>query len=368
MEAPWVLSLLNGYRQMVNPITLINRFESELVSPSSQQTIYSKILMDDLVTKYPPSHAYIHLFLKTWVQKIERSKEEINEDVLSYYLKIIESKDTQSEEEICYKSYPFDDLNDQDKWLTVRVLSKYNQVGLTTWPACFLLCSFILANPDLFDGRNCLELGSGTGLPSMVLCRTCKAQKVVVSDYVPVVIQNLVKSLVLNGMHLEKISTDQEHLLSGCPKIESVARKSEDYREFEWWCSGKLDNTEMDVISLDWEILTTHSTTETFLQTVDTIIAADILYDTRTIPSLVNTLKSFLFNPNKKVTAYIASTIRKQDTFSFFKEQLETLDLCYEDITEKARLPFQLFEYDPSNIVLYQISTKLKPQKTWNSK
>jgi len=116
------------------------------------------------------------------------------------------------------------------------------------------------------------------------------------------------------------------------------------------------------VISLDWETLTTHSTTQTFLSNVDTIIAADILYDTRTIPSLVNTLKSFLFSPYKKVTAYIASTIRKQDTFSFFKEQLETLDLCYEDITEKAGIPIPLFEYDPTDIVLYQISAKLKPQ------
>lgn len=43
---------------------------------------------------------------------------------------------------------------------------------LQVWMASFLLCDFIMANSSLFTDQHILELGSGTGITSILLAST----------------------------------------------------------------------------------------------------------------------------------------------------------------------------------------------------
>lgn len=59
------------------------------------------------------------------------------------------------------------------------------------WPGSILMADYLQQNPDLITHKQVLELGSGTGLPSLV-CSKLQASLVVCTDYPePVVIDNL---------------------------------------------------------------------------------------------------------------------------------------------------------------------------------
>ncbi|XP_053392683.1 uncharacterized protein LOC123562779 [Mercenaria mercenaria] len=76
----------------------------------------------------------------------------------------------------------------------------------------------------------------------------------------------------------------------------------------------------------------------------DVVLAADVVYDTRIIPALVSVLKLFLGN-GPTCTAYIASTIRNEDTRDQFLISLSNEGLKYEQVDPPT---LQLFHYDRS--------------------
>jgi hypothetical protein len=53
--------------------------------------------------------------------------------------------------------------------ITCRVASVHNEVGMKLWEAGFFLAEYALSHPELFQGKNVVEIGAGTGFTGLVL-------------------------------------------------------------------------------------------------------------------------------------------------------------------------------------------------------
>uniref|UniRef100_A0A0L8H4Z7 Uncharacterized protein n=2 Tax=Octopus bimaculoides TaxID=37653 RepID=A0A0L8H4Z7_OCTBM len=117
----------------------------------------------------------------------------------------------------------------------------------------------------------------------------------------------------------------------------------EDFADFELYSkSWKKDseskiatlkkNDKISVAKLDWECFD-----DSFLKWYcpEVIIAADVVYDTTVIPSLVLVLKKLLsvtLENGEKPVAYVASTVRLEDTRDQFLFTLGVQDLHFESL------------------------------------
>eukprot|EP01113_Clastostelium_recurvatum_P023251 TRINITY_DN27786_c0_g1_i1.p1 TRINITY_DN27786_c0_g1~~TRINITY_DN27786_c0_g1_i1.p1 ORF type:complete len:366 (+),score=47.19 TRINITY_DN27786_c0_g1_i1:2-1099(+) len=361
MASTLVQKITIGFRQMMPLSPLLELIDAlfSTYDANEQHQLVAAIVDDKVTTAYPPLRSYSLRFYKYVINKYESRGDEVDEGLLERYLSILNQ--TPSGDETCFKSYQTD-LTQPDQTVTIRIAAQYNQVGLTIWTACFLLSDFVLQHPDLFHGRRCLELGAGTGLSSLFLCRAARPSSLVITDYVPQVMTNLVGNLLINGFEIECVAEDQAHNMASLPgasssKIEPLKHTS---TAAEWWCSGKYYGTQVDVCTLDWQDMHTSSAIPQ-LEDIDTIIAADVAYDTRAIPHLMRALTALLspethqseeHQPSR--VAYIATTVRNPDTFQVFNDQLTEAGLHYENITKDCNHS-PLFYYPKEDIIMYKI-------------
>ncbi len=77
-----------------------------------------------------------------------------------------------------------------------------NLVGLQVWRGAFLLNDYILSNNDLFLNRKVLELGSGTGLTSILA--SAYSKKVLCTDIKAGGILLLIERNVLLNRHYQR--------------------------------------------------------------------------------------------------------------------------------------------------------------------
>ncbi|XP_070580604.1 protein-lysine N-methyltransferase EEF2KMT-like [Ptychodera flava] len=99
----------------------------------------------------------------------------------------------------------------------------------------------------------------------------------------------------------------------------------------------------VSILTLDWE----HVTREELEQiSPDIVIAADVVFDPSIVPHLVNVLNIILSHSNparSPVTAYVASTIRSEDTFHHFLAELGNQLISVEFLEEEFE---EVFFYD----------------------
>ncbi|XP_060559823.1 putative uncharacterized protein DDB_G0277003 [Ruditapes philippinarum] len=98
----------------------------------------------------------------------------------------------------------------------------------------------------------------------------------------------------------------------------------------------------IQLAKLDWENITDKLVEK--LAVSDVILAADVVYDNRIIPALVSVLKMFL-GRRSTCSAYVASTIRNEDTRDQFLVSLNNEGLKYEQVDPPT---VKLFHYDRS--------------------
>lgn len=68
------------------------------------------------------------------------------------------------------------------------------------WPGSRVLADFLIQNCNLFEGKSCLELGSGGSLPSLVAA-SLGARRVVITDYpAEGVIENIINVISANSI------------------------------------------------------------------------------------------------------------------------------------------------------------------------
>ncbi|EFA86241.1 hypothetical protein PPL_00803 [Heterostelium album PN500] len=339
------------YHQMTPLTKLLELLRSEfpqmfnlnndlILNQNLQQLIYANVVKD----RDRPTKQYCSKFIKLLIEILERYDKEINEELLDLLMSDYvgggasehndDDDDDNDKKEYIYKSYYIDN----QKWVTLKNEAIYNLVGMTTWGAAYLLSDFILANKQLFNEKTILELGAGTGLIGLVLDQV-NSKSVLLTDYSPVVLDNLKYNIENNGIKIQ----DLINVEYGDEQLQQNLENG--------------DDTKFKVMTFDWEANLDDKQCEAFQS--DIILGADIVYD----PSLCKYLVAVLHRlcmKNPSTVAYIASTIRNQQTFSTFQQELQSHNF---NITEINYTPDNFvhpspYIYDYTQIVLYKITLK----------
>ena len=210
----------------------------------------------------------------------------------------------------------FFDSSDSDNKLYVDIYEKPNLIsasgttGFRTWEASLYLCDYILANKELFQHKNVLELGCGTGICSILLNKLNIINENYVTDGDSELVSNqLVKNFELNKISLNNSDTNKIML------------------QRLWWNE--------DTIPSD----------------IDIVIGADITFDSTLFDSLCQCLLQCLQNCSM---CLISATIRNQDTINSFISKTESLGMNIQEIERTNTLRHKQTLLAP--IVIYKIN------------
>ncbi|XP_044037570.1 protein-lysine N-methyltransferase EEF2KMT isoform X3 [Siniperca chuatsi] len=254
---------------------------SDLISDILKQTC-----LHSLCRKFPPSVRFRRLFLSELIRRQEAADCDPLDELYDALAEVVGAEETAE----CYKSYLLPSGDAVSLLENVALISE-GTTGLVTWEAALYLAEWALAHRQTFAGRTVLELGSGVGLTGITICRSCSPDRYVFSDCHPSVLQKLRNNIQLNSL-------------------------------------AEQASPAVSVEDVDW----TAATEERLKQIgADTVIAADVVYDPDVVGSLVKLLSKILRcpSPGAPPEVLICSTIRNQETYSGFKQQLEKAGISH---------------------------------------
>lgn len=167
------------------------------------------------------------------------------------------------------------------------------------------MANWCLNNCKLFQNKTILELGSGVGVTGLILASNCSPKRVCLTDCHSTVLEVLCENVNLNVTDREIKQKEGKFQTKPC---ESLLIK------------GHVNNNNctsvVEVRKLPWEIVD-EKLCKTF-GNVDTLIAADVVYDSDLFLPLINTLKCFLKSGVSEV--FLACTVRNRNTLNHFLE------------------------------------------------
>ncbi|KAK1325482.1 hypothetical protein QJS10_CPA01g00406 [Acorus calamus] len=172
------------------------------------------------------------------------------------------------------------DLND------FEISSRYDidSTGLVCcWPSEDVLAYFCLTNSELFRGKRVLELGSGYGLAGLAIAACTDAQKVVISD--------------------------------GNPEVINYVQRSIDFN------AGVFRETEVKSMSLHWNQEQPSDVQNTF----DIIVASDCTFFKKFHKRLALTVKSLLKYSETSEAIFLSP--RRGDSLEKFIKEIEANNL-----------------------------------------
>ncbi|XP_038563866.1 protein-lysine N-methyltransferase EEF2KMT isoform X1 [Micropterus salmoides] len=254
---------------------------SDLISDILKQTC-----LHPLCRKFPPSVRFRRLFLSELIRRLEAVDGDPLDELYDALAEVVGAEETAE----CYKSYILPSGDAVSLLENVALISE-GTTGLVTWEAALYLAEWALDHRQAFAGRTVLELGSGVGLTGITICRSCSPRRFVFSDCHFSVLQKLRNNVQLHGL------TEQT-------------------------------SPAVSVEEMDW----TAATEEQLKQIgADAVIAADVVYDPDVVGSLVSLLSKILRCPSSGVPpeVFICSTIRNQETYGGFKQQLEKAGISH---------------------------------------
>ncbi|CAE1280601.1 EEF2KMT [Acanthosepion pharaonis] len=379
------------------------QFEGSEVGPDTQRKVLTATVTSPLCEKYPPSLSYQRSFMKHFVHKLETCDAEICDEVYEAYTDILSQKE-EEDDTLCYKTYSLPYSKTVSLQESVHLVAQ-GTTGLSTWQAAQHLAEWAIENIDVFQNKKILELGSGLGLTGIVICKHCLPAHFCFTDCHPQVLYLLSKNIELNFIsnnqnndtqnstqkdiqlspvnsnnhNDEKImrkirrqlslsadnnpSNDMTDIIEICvspttpPGSEEEAIHKElinELADFELhsklWKKDSVTHVatlkkceKISIAKLDWE-----SFDDNLLSSYcpEVIVAADVVYDTTIIPSLVLVLKTLLsltLENGQKPVAYIASTVRHEDTRDQFLFTLGVQELHFESMVPPSEY---IFHYD----------------------
>uniref|UniRef100_A0A8C9VEL7 Eukaryotic elongation factor 2 lysine methyltransferase n=1 Tax=Scleropages formosus TaxID=113540 RepID=A0A8C9VEL7_SCLFO len=215
-----------------------------------------------------------------------------------------------SEEQcVCYKSY-FLPAGGAITLAENEATISEGTTGMVTWEAALYLAEWALGNPQAFQHRVVLELGSGMGLAGVAVCRSCHPKRYTFSDCHPGVLRRLRDNVKLNGLEDP-----------GGPRVA--------VEELDW--GAVADERLRDLRP-------------------DTVIAADVVYDPDVIDTLVSLLRRLLAIPvlTRPSDIYIASAVRNPDTYAYFRRQCGKVGLRHQVLTEPVA---RIFPYNRTSAI-----------------
>eukprot|EP00057_Strongylocentrotus_purpuratus_P003401 XP_003726565.1 PREDICTED: protein-lysine N-methyltransferase EEF2KMT isoform X1 [Strongylocentrotus purpuratus] len=353
-------------------------------SLEEQQSILKETLMSPVCKEFPPSLKYRKLFVKHILKQCEEHDVEIADELYEVYSTLVAQKEETLDR--FFKTYKLPTGN----LITLKESSQVvidGTTGLRSWPAAQCMVEWIAENTHIINGRRVLELGSGLGLTGLASCDLCQPLTYTFSDCHEQVLKTLQENILLNiHRNNSQQSSESETVRSKSDSEKLGDRKDQEQRTFKATTSLRLleehslcdvgvwfhrtrhaveariegENglesnrlvqqdsdqnpamrTDVSVCCIDWE-----NVKKDWLGSLnaDVILATDVIYDTRILPSLVHVLSSLLSGPdNQHTAAYIASTIRNEDTYKLFLEMIDDANIVAMEMTSPQH---HLFHYD----------------------
>ncbi|KAF8528297.1 hypothetical protein JB92DRAFT_3107263 [Gautieria morchelliformis] len=306
-----------------------------LLSPQSaqyQNDLVNELLLAPHFREFPPSREFRRMFWKCVVEYLEAGGEEADERIYDAYLNLLSTRSSSFEIRPPSPSYnthfwfsgPVDGTKASRMRLTTllesRTMIEGGTTGLRTWRASLEFASWLVGHPDLVQGRRVLELGSGAGFLGLTMA-TLQMDRL--DNFSGISLP----TLVLSDINSDVLSRCRQNFLLPCNRMES--HPSLDFRLLDW--SDALDSEG----NLDF-----NSAVNETLKDVDIIVGADLVYDASIVPSLVAVLALFFRveraesseSDTKSLCAYIAITVRREQTVSVFLSTLLLYSLQYEEI------------------------------------
>ncbi|XP_012587441.1 PREDICTED: protein-lysine N-methyltransferase EEF2KMT isoform X2 [Condylura cristata] len=273
----------------------------------------SQTVKHPLCVKHPPSVRYAQGFLSELIRKHEAVSAEPLDELYEALAEGLRAEDTDQG----HRSYLLPSGDSVTLSESTAIVS-HGTTGLVTWNAALYLAEWAMENPAAFAHRTVLELGSGTGLTGLAICKTCRPRAYIFSDCHSRVLEQLRGNVLLNGLSLEPdVTTPAQH-------------------------PGHPESPRVTVAQLDWDVVTGP---ELAAFQPDVVIAADVLYCPETVLSLVSALKrlSTCRAGPGTLNAYIAFTVRNPETCQLFTTQLGRAGLPWEAVPPHDQ---QLFPYE----------------------
>ncbi|XP_031629260.1 protein-lysine N-methyltransferase EEF2KMT [Contarinia nasturtii] len=299
------------------------------LSWDAQKNLLNETVDLVILQKYPLDTNYVIRFLRFVINDLESQAIEVHDDLYTT-LCAYQSKSNENAEYF-YKHYRIR-ANENDDFQTVILKENRNKIsqgttGLNIWESALAISEWALQNKNIFDSKNVIELGAGTGLSSLIIAKCCSPKSICITDGHVKVIENLLENVHNN---FEKSSDDRFH---------------------------HGTQTVIDAMMLDWMTITEKFIKERLMQ-VDLIIAADVIYDNLLFESLLTTVRMLFDHCDNCEKFMLANAVRNEDTEHEFLMKLGTFGLQYQvepTITSKL-LYWEPNEFSP--IKLYSITKK----------
>ncbi|KAM4697632.1 protein-lysine N-methyltransferase EEF2KMT [Rhinophrynus dorsalis] len=302
------------------------------LDPSSVLKVLQKTVLHPLCQKYPPSVQYRRLFLSELIKKHESTGAEPLDDLYNALAEVLNS----GESMVCHKTYLLNSGDSVTLSENMAIISE-GTTGLVTWEAALSLAEWSIENKDIFTNRTILELGSGSGLTGLVICKRCFPKKYVFTDCHLRVLQQLKENIHLNGYLLDTEHDNKEQCLR---ETGTVANPS----------------VQLSVIELNWENVTEQQLV--YLQ-ADVVIASDVVYDPEIITSFSKVLKKLFscMKEERHLEVFVASAIRNPETYSLFQTTLDEAGLRWQVMPDHKKI---LFPYDTNcSVEILKLSLKI---------
>lgn len=226
---------------------------------------------------------YLRMFLKKYLEQVElHAGGDIDDSLYDIMASVIAAKELDPTE-YDYLTYPIVSNEMIRMRENPRIISGANTTGFRTWEAAICL-SLILKSDSVWNTYSdssvtVVELGSGTGLVSLLLLQRHKKspflKDIYITDGSVELVENFKSTLTLNGFDPHDKNLHLQQLLWG-------------------------DNIE--------------NSTATYRNT-DVLVGADITYDSSVLPCLIEELKYFFTNSIQQYPqAIIGATVRNEET------------------------------------------------------
>lgn len=338
-----LFQILRGYGSL-QPPTLLS-FPTRVPLSRVHKFLLEYIYLNSHFRAYPPSNNFEKSFWKWAISHLEKSKPDEDFDgidlrIYQHYVSLLNPvirlpTNTGNQYERCQKQLvpspsflthfwnpqgnagsKSSDVVDISYFETLTLFESRTTIeggstGLRTWLASFVLAQYLTNRPELVRNKVVLELGSGTGFVGMVVSRL---QQLHCTD------------MSSSGLWMTDVN---EEVLVRCKF------------NVQMTCNMSSQSPNIRYCFLNWydalDLTKIQGLQKLFREEIrgDLVLGADLIFD----PSLVTALAAVLqlvlhhqMSTNGPKMAVIAATIRNEETFSRFLDDLKGRNLFAEEL------------------------------------
>uniref|UniRef100_A0A2R9AWH8 FAM86 N-terminal domain-containing protein n=1 Tax=Pan paniscus TaxID=9597 RepID=A0A2R9AWH8_PANPA len=168
--------------------------DSELLRDILQKTVKHPVCV-----KHPPSVKYAWCFLSELIKKHEAVHMEPLDELYEALVETLMAKESTQGHRKGHPPPPHSSVTLSENMAIIS----HGTTGLVTWDAALYVAEWAIENPAAFTHRSVLELGSGTGLTDLAICKICHPRAYIFRDCHSPVLEQLQGNVLLNGLSLE---------------------------------------------------------------------------------------------------------------------------------------------------------------------